>query len=352
MDAIDIIAKRFPSLKEGGSIGGVHDELSLEDRIAVPDILLYAYKSVLGFKCIIRPMEKIAWFVSATLNNVSFFVIYEKFGLYIYIDGNNQNSDTIKEIIKLQSVLYNLAKKQLQKKQELLYEEGSFTVGNRYRLLSMEYEFFRDRAFQAYNEEKFDLPLNPETSFYSKASIFSFFCLIEHTLILLFPFLSSGVSIQKFMKARWSEKWRDIFIDSDIYARKAFNSIKKVSDAFRNPMAHGEVNRDGADFFYHIDGFGAMPFCDSYDDVLRISGFTSMTKNQFVNVCNELDNAETNLKESSAKVAFRFLDSGLPIAFDTASRDRYLIAMQSDENMDIFIKNEVHLQDLYSNMDW
>ncbi|MCH7484923.1 MAG: hypothetical protein IIA90_07225, partial [Chloroflexi bacterium] len=195
-----------------------------------------------------------------------------------------------------------------------------------------------------------------EGFFFGSAAIDAYFSWLEHVLVLALPF--AGYDPEKddlvqFIGHSWSAKLKKVWdLSVDKRAAKLYEKLVLIKEKFRNSLAHGGFEKRGETLAVHIQGVGAVParlsrFKDSIDH-----GLFPLKEVSFREVCDFLDDVDAHLREGPTAGAMMFIESGLDVAFDEESRDRYTKAMQSDADLENLIEGLSRLEDIEVNMDW
>ena len=341
------------------------------DNIPLPGILHFAYCDILGFPAS-GPEEKVAWVIKGNVFGVNFQIAFLKFGPRLFIEAPC-SQDVIGEICSMQIGLYRETKRFLRNMQDLMMQKGNFTVENNLPKLHSEYMYFRQTALEEYEKEppkpkpvKFDDdgraiaynldPFRPLRigGYLAKASIISYFSWIEHLLVLLYPLTQSYQSeeMEVFLGKTWREKWGMVFSHEDRKAQKALSILNLLAKNYRNPLAHGGIKRGGEFLAFHLSGAGAVPFLEDDDNLGAEITIAQISEERFKKIISQQDETICLIRQSRLALAWEYVASGLNVAGDVNSHNKYLVAQKSDDAMEEFIAYTSYMEDKYANMDF
>ena len=254
-------------------------------------------------------------------------------------------------------------------------ENGHVTIANKYHILNDMYLYFRNSAKKAFQrptpESKiisYDKNRNPtgwrcditknkrEGFFNTTAMVDSFFSRLEHLLILLLPFRDYNHkkdSLIGLIDADWGRKYKRIFdVNDDKKAKHYYDRLISIKEKFRNTLSHGFFEKNGASLFFHMEGLGAIPcHLSSFTKSIHYS-FYPIEYESFKEICQEFDRFDRYLRDDIAAFGFKYIESGLNIAFDNRSIIDYKNAMNSEATFNDYIDKMSDLTNNAANMDW
>lgn len=365
-------AMKYPSLRPNNddfdeSIdGGIR-----YSNLPLPGVLRFAYCNVLGFHAE-GPWEKIAWVIHGEAFGRKFRISFRKFGPRLSIEAPC-DEDIVNQIKVMQIGLYKETIRYLRTLRDSMMDAGDFTIENKSLTLQSEYSFFRNHAFEAYRSNPPEatpiqcngednppiLVFNPflpkqKGGYLAKAALSSFASWIEHILVLLYPFSEDyqANEIKPFLKKTWGDKWKMIFSSEDEQAQRALNILKELAETYRNPFIHGSIKRGGESFAFHVPGAGAVTFLEDTERLEAENALAQISEECFKEIIRKQEEAIRLISESGLRLAWRYVSSGLNVACDQKSREKYLAAQESEAAMNLFIEQTAYLEDRYANMDF
>ncbi len=340
--------------------------------------------------------EKVAWEIPVLFQGQSLLLRHQKFGFQILCLGSNPPNEALVQralntINKAIPFIEKLAEPLLRQK----INEGRMTLNNDFYNLYDRYSFFRswyierrsestgasvkplpletpaDTAplrsegdFNFYSEssvslEAFNAKIRAmqESSHYAVAAIDAFFSLLEHILVLLAAFLDElpvKPSITQFIGFNWDEKFMLVFDTKNGTKAKFYcDQLRIFKERYRNFFAHGNLQKGGGSILVHVDAVGAIPFTLTRFDNPFHPLFRHLEVAEVDEVFRFFDSVEDFIENApESRHGYKFIRTGLSVAFDAQSREQYKSAMGSDSEFDSFIDRQIYFADQAINMDW
>lgn len=328
--------------------------------------------------------EKVAWTIPIKFKGTPFILTHRKFGFRIISTYESE------EIKRLGIEAMTLIKKAIPYA-ETLFEpfvkeqvnKGKITLDNQFQAIKSRYFFFRKKATSEFKKAKTN-KVKPETkkkeiggilteiisthnsslkhwaagNNYATAMLDSYFCLIEHTFVLLLPFLKhinvEQINLEEFIGENWKQKLKKVIpLTGDKEALQLFERLDKIKEELRNPLTHGYFLKDGNSFYVHTPNLGAIPMTLTNRNNHFHYGFYSIHNINFENICKCFDDFDKFLRARKAtKFGMLYIEKGLGIAFDDESSKMYQAAMTKVNHFNEFIWYEMMQEDNAANMDW
>lgn len=354
--------------------GEGHVELSQEDAAALPAYGVFLALVRVGGFPYAGHSEKIKWSIPVTFKGSSFVLTHLKFGFRVY-PAPGVNPSVTNELIKRLRHAVSLVDGLIQPFAAEQVTSGNITIGNRYGLFRRMYVFLRERAEEAYKSSPpppeairtadgrivgwRSQPFRPafEGFFLGAPALDAYFSALEHLLILLLPFAgfkTAQDNLVEFVLSSWAAKYKRIVeISADSTGAQIFHALRRVRRDLRNPVFHGGVDESAKHILhFHVPGLGAVPLSVSrYRHSIHYS-LIPMETESFEEVCRTLDQADDYLRNGPMRLAVKYAESGLDVAFDKSTLLEYASGMQSDEAMEEYIEGKSREIDRATNMDW
>ena len=347
-------------------------QVKIEKAAPPPYIVFLIFVHFLGFRHWGRS-EKVAWDIPVLFAAQPLLLRHQKFGFQILCPSDNVPDDRIVQraltaINKAIPLVAKLVEPILRQKLEC----GEMTLYNDFHHLRDRYWFFRSQCVERKDESEGPMtkPLSwkdgvhninvkirelQESSHYAVAAIDAYFSLLEHILVLLAAFLDEPpVNMVEFIGSMWDRKFRSIFdVKNGSITKRYFDELKLNKERYRNFFAHGNFRKEGGSILVHVKRVGAIPFTlTKFDNPfdLPFHHLDLLSVNKLFKFFDSFDSFMGTAKES--KYGYRFIGSGLPVAFDPQSRAEYKAAMESDAAFDALIHRHFYFADQAVNMDW
>jgi hypothetical protein len=298
-----------------------------KEEIPVPNFVKYLFRDVMGFQWG-QHFEKIHWNIIFAYKDIDIGISLEKFGMRIYGIKKEESHEIIRLINKAikyleKHILPNYVKTQ--------FEHNNIMISNHFNDLSHMYNYFRENANTIFNKEKNlsnslakninDYSNKNHKGYYNSfAMIEAYFSRFEHFLVFcLFFNTDRSLNIKQFTKKNFSDKLKFIFPTSTKNNEKYYQKIQNIKEKYRNTFSHGMFSKAGEPFFIECSSIGNFPITlTQYKDSPHFN-FTPIQKFQYDEIIKELDGIDEWLTSESAKFAWAYAKSGLPLGFSELS---------------------------------
>ena len=344
-------------------------------RLPLPSTVFISLVGIAGFKHWGKS-EKILWEIPIKYKSFPFLLSHRKFGFRVHCRKSEcPPPDLAEEMIEQLNKAIVVADKLAQPLVRQQVKTGNITVANQYVKLDMMYGFFRKKAKQAFSRRapkpriikrdesgepagSLHDPMKPDREgfYYTIAMLDAFFSRLEHLLILVLPFVGFDCSeedLPTMMSANWTAKYKRVFdLASDLKAKTIFDELKFVKERYRNAIAHGYFEKEGASLFFHFGGFYSVPVTlSNFRDSIQYS-FLPITHKSYQDICALLDKVDAFLRSGPARYGALYAESGLDVAFDAGSVSRYHLSAESDRSFNEFLEFMAYADAVQTNMDW
>lgn len=347
-----------------------------EDRIHEPWMVFLIFVVLKKYNYYGRS-EKIAWEIPVSYKNIEILLTHRKFGFDILY--GNDSADVDEQVIfaykKIKSV-FNLASSLLQPYTLSLFGENKFTIENTSQKIYNRYMFFKHQAKRAINyvdksknikktyvdwdegklisEKQYKHKQN--AFYYCAAMVDAFFSYIENVFILLIPFidLDCKIDIPVIIHQNWSDKIKSLIdLNKNDELKTVYETLINIKEQFRNPITHGNFQKDDSNFQIHFPNLGAIPLeLTSINKKIKFS-FIQFNKSTFAEIAKCFDAFEECLKTNNqTKYAYHYIVNQLPVFFDSESRQAYHGNMESWEIWNSYLDYLANSIDNSANMDW
>jgi hypothetical protein len=325
--------------------------------------------------------EKVAWEIPIKFKGTPFILTHRKFGFKIISTSDSDliTKKGLEAISQIQKAI-PLSEKIIEPLIKSKVNNGEITLNNEYTNISRRYSFFRENTEKEFAEintkqkptgQKSDKGLSAfvkahnksmkrlqKANYFMTAMLDSYFCLLEHTLVLLVPFLNNnklnGIDIETFIGYNWKEKYKTLFsLSTDNKALQLLERLDRIKEQLRNPLTHGYFLKNGHSFFVQMEQIGSIPMTLTKTNQQLKYFFGGIAPLTFKEVCKCFDDCDKFLYlHKQTKFGMQFIKSGLPVAFDKSSCDMYKSAMITRKYFDEFIDYIGRQHDDALNMDW
>jgi len=340
--------------------------------------------------------EKVAWEIPVLFQGQPLLLRHQKFGFQILCLGPKLPDEALVQralntINKAIPLTEKLAEPLLLQK----VNEGRMTLRNDFPNLYDRYSFFRSRYIERRSEsagasanpflletaadtipirfegesnfssessvslEAFNAKIRAmqESSHYAVAAIDAFFSLLEHILVLLAAFLDelpAKPSLAQFIGLNWDQKFMLVFdIKNGSKAKFFCDQLRIFKERYRNFFTHGNLQKGGGSILVHVDAVGAIPFTLTRFDNPFHPLFRHLECTELDEIFKFFDSVEDFIENApESRYGYKFIRTGLSVAFDVQSREQYKVAMGSDSEFDSFIDRHIYFADQAINMDW
>jgi hypothetical protein len=205
-----------------------------------------------------------------------------------------------------------------------------------------------------------------DAEFEAVGSLFAFFSLLEHLLVIGLAFTEYNPLQEPFggfLRLNWGEKFKRVVGLNDKDDKLIYDTLRLLADENRNPSAHGGVDRNVANVHVHLAGYGAVPTgvtstsqrpTYTFEPELPQSVFPFADYHFFggsVDGWEAVDEILAWMRSGPLADAFAYGESTLPVWFDSDSR-RELRASAAAGELTEFMERRSYMIDEASNMDW
>ena len=95
-----------------------------------------------------------------------------------------------------------------------------------------------------------------------------------------------------------------------------------------------------------------MPFLEDDDNLGAEITIAQISEERFKKIIAQQDETICLIRQSRLALAWEYVASGLNVAGDVNSHNKYLVAQKSDDAMEEFIAYTSYMEDKYANMDF
>ena len=262
--------------------------------------------------------------------------------------------------------------------------QGAFTVPNKFGYLHDMYAHLRSLSEATAAEAAVSKPehstyanggastsypgaaLARDAGFEAVGSLFAFFSLLEHLLVIGLAFTKYDPSQEPFgdfLRMNWGEKFKRVVGLKDKDDKLIYDILRLLADENRNPSAHGGVDRNVANVHVHLMGYGAVPTgvtstsqrpTYTFEPELPRSIFPFADYHILggsVDGWEAVDRVLAWMRTGPLADAFTYGESTLPVWFDGDSR-RELHAAAAAGELEEFMDRRSIMIDQAANMDW
>jgi hypothetical protein len=375
--------KKVPLAESTWTIKENRIKLPSNLRIYHPYIIFIIFVHLKNFKYFGRE-EKVAWTIPVKFKGHPFILTHRKFGFNII---SNEDGE---EITKIAHDAISCIKKATPYAETLiesvivqLVKKGNVTLENECRTIQSRYIFFRKKAEKEFkqaikNKDKFkkterkgkgmiasvtyfeDLSVKYRLAGnnYATAMLDSYFSLLEHVLVLLLPFVLhikfEEIDLNNFISLNWREKLKiTIELEKDANALILYERLSAIKEDLRNPLTHGYFLKDGNSLYVHMPQVGTIPMNLTKTENHLNYAFFAVHEANFDEIIKTFDEFYDYLKTNpSTMFGMKYIETGLPIAFDLSSRQGYKYSMTDIHHFDAFIRQQGMDYTNAMNMDW
>lgn len=205
-----------------------------------------------------------------------------------------------------------------------------------------------------------------DAEFEAVGSLFAFFSLLEHLLVIGLAFTEYDPLQEpfgEFLRMNWGEKFKQVVGLKAKDDKLIYDTLRLLADENRNPSAHGGVDRDVANVHAHLVGYGAVPTgvtstsqrpTYTFEPELPQSVFPFADYHFFGGSADgwkAVDEVLAWMRSGPLADPFTYGESTLPVWFDSDSR-RELRAAAAAGELEEFMDRRSFMIDRASNMDW
>jgi tetratricopeptide (TPR) repeat protein len=355
-------------------------ELPEKLQISHPYIVFIIFVSLKKYK-FFGKWEKVAWEIPIKFKGVPFILTHRKFGFRIISNYKSKkvNLLAIEAISNIHKAI-QFAEVLIEPEIRQQLQKGNVMLNNEYSNILNRYIFFRENAQNEYasiEETKKQASVNFNSGheitiksynellkkinagdYFMIGMLDTYYSLLEHTLVLLLPFLKdkkqSSLNLENFIAENWKNKYKIVFdLSKEKEALKLLERLNKIKEDYRNPLTHGYFQKNGNSFYVHMKNLGAIPITLTKSNKTLKYHFGSQGHYTFKEICNCFDDFDKFLIENAkTKFGMNYIKSGLSISFDVVSCKMYRSQMTSMKRFSKFINYMSDEQDNATNMDW
>jgi hypothetical protein len=262
----------------------------------------------------------------------------------------------------------------------LQLQQGNVTIANRIYYFDRRYQYFRQKADDAYRRAEKDrqrarskqgtdiggiappdiditlagMRRDQEGSFCSAAMMDAYFSLLEHKLTLMVAFNDfdpSNGELENFLGEQWGPKFKRVFdLAKDKRANGIYQKLVEVKERWRNPLAHGGFEKEWSSVYFHLPGVGPIPGrSPAYRNSAEFN-LHPVEPADHKTVCEIFDSVDQLFRSSHTKSAHEYISAGFDVAFDQESR-RYIKSNMAADDMESLIDYEDELRGRDGDMD-
>lgn len=341
------------------------------DRLPVPRLVQWAMTWALGAPDHGKD-EKRAWLTTFEYKGIPCSLGLYKFGMRLFVGIDTDDADTLAdEIVKRIDQAIRVAEGDiLTDFAEAQMQAGNVTVQNQYGTFHGLYWHFRDRLPDAESPDEVDdaehidrlvrrmnaaLARQSDHFYASVALVNAYFSLLEHLLVLLWPFVSyrPGVDdVESMIKSRWSDKFKTVFaVENDPDAKRVYDRLRNVAEEYRNTYAHGGFDKRRGALFVHFPG-GAIPASLSESRRRIRTSFFPIAEPDVDEILSVLDETDEWFKSGPAAYGMMFAESGIDVPFDSDSLSDLQQRMTTLDDFENHLRGLSRWLDDQTNMDW
>jgi len=366
LDGLTLV-DHFPSYMSFQTVGS---NLTRHQGLPLPWLVYMTLVEILGYQCYWRIWEKTLWTVPALYKGTYVLLEHGKFGLRVGVSGSCPEG-LVDDLLGQLSSCFSITRRVFAPVAAEKIRSGAVTLPNQWHSHRGRYNYFRERATEEFcSDPSQPIPfvtaaghsgstrdlLRPQRQgyYFASAALDAYFSALEHVLTLLGPFYGirpPAHDILDFCSLRWSSKYKKIFNFTDVpEAHRTYDALVHVKRSFRNPIAHGGVDREGHFMYVHFPKLGALPA--QLDLNQRVSLFP-IQQTTFEELCATLDSADKFLASGPTKNALRFIEGGFDVAFDASSLKLYDDVTAADEELlQEILDRHAYMVDRVINMEW
>ncbi len=355
----------------GAWSGGVAFSIAPED-LPVPRLVKWVLHDFVGAPDTGRD-EKLAWQLRFRFDNRPSAIAHQKFGLRLYLDPTDLeeggSAAVANEIVTMIRKATQVAATEVFRPfAEAQVRVGRVTVTNQYHRLRRMYEHFRAAAENPVVPEDDDLGegvlapqwnkmvrIEEQRFFNGVATVNAFFSLLEHTLVLVWPFVNyqpEKNDLEAFIGHRWTDKFKTVFdVAANGEAKRLYDELRDLAEEYRNTYSHGGFDKRRASFLVHLPG-GPVPAKLSDVRERQLFEFFPIPERSLAIITDVFDRTEAWLRIGPAGYGMRYAVSGYDLPFNKRSVRDYREAMASNDTFEEYLWRTGEIIDRMTNMDW
>lgn len=342
-----------------------------ETLFPVPELVLFVFRDLLGVDRY-GPWEKMRWGVNFLYGGRGFAFELRKFGLTLVHETAPEEvvRPLAQDLLDRTQRAVRVAESVLEAVARDSAEHGEVAVANLYGKLRSAYVFFRRKARDSFRapspgpildrrgREYWPFMQNErEGGYFASAMMDAYFSTLEHLAVIAFAFSDRDASqgrLLDFLGLSLSDKLRELLRPhQDAVARRHLEQLRELRETWRNPLAHGGIERGVGSLFFHIPGVGTVPA--RLTDVKNSIHFqyVPLAGDTFESVCRGFDHFDLFLsRRPPCRAALAWARSGLNVAFDPEYRAQYRAAAADRTALREFIQVMSRIADDHTNMDY
>lgn len=344
--------------------------ISTERRISEHDLpasnlIFLTFVYVAGYSYAGK-FEKVAWTIAFRYQDQPFAFSLQKFGLRLYYMGvETPPLELIRSMLSDLNDCIALTREIVKPFFLDQITAGNVTVVNAYKQFSEMYDFFRKHAEQAFSHKTciaqkkqvdqyaLSYQKHKEGGYFSLSMCDAYFSRLDHLMMLLLPFtvyVPGKMDLSNVINSSGMSKFRLIFaVEKDKQADNYLRAMIAIRERFRNPVAHGNFEKDGKSFFVHVPHLGAVPMPVGTGSSCSTS-IHKINEKSFQHICMLFDDVDKFI-QGKCRYGLKNAQAGLDVAFDNASVCGYR-AIDSDEVFDSYVECRNYQIDMAMDMDW
>lgn len=323
------------------------------------------------------PADKTLWEIHVEVEGVWCAVALRKFGLRVMVDADASDAEAVAATVvrRLRRALTVLERRELDDFAQRQFAASEVLMANQYGRLKGIYDVLRRQARDAFEKTPEDIRRELDeagdttlvagmlagmmgTGFAGTANavaaIGAWYSAFEHLLVLLAPFVGwepGRVPLPDLVAMSWRDKFKTLFdLSSTDGAHRYYTRLVETADAYRNPFAHGVLDKNAGLFYVAVPGYRAVPVTLSN---VRDAPHVALEWGEpetFEVLDRSFDDVEAWLRSDVARHGMMWAEGGLHVAFHAESRRRYADAIASgDEAFEELLIEISTLQDRLDN---
>jgi len=328
------------------------------------------------------------WAVPVRYRGRLYVIEHRKMGLGIFAPNldptarmsgtpSQQAEEDARAIAALLTTAVSIAEPYFKWRAEQAVSTSALNVVNRTDELFDRYVYFRDR-FRTFsgeaekrkaekNIEKMSLSdgavvssgsfpsfaLRREATWNAQAAIEAFFSWTEHVFIhlaILQSRLNSGNEVARLAESDWKTKFKAALDISEPQTKLHYDRLLDLRAQVRNFVAHGAFGKSGEAFSFH-SGAGATPVTLTNNQKHKFSLTGRQAFDERLAIA-DIESFLPHLWSESRAPAKHYVFSSLPSILTYVVDGTYARAMQSDDEMQLFVEHLTAEFDRAANMDW
>lgn len=313
------------------------------------------------------------WGVSFLYRGRGFAFELRKFGLTLVHEvGPDEDVRTVTEdLLDRTQRVVRMAENVLQAVAQDEARHGSVAVANLYGKLRGSYVFFRRKARESFRapppgpkrdrrgREFWPFMQNErEGAHFASAMMDTYFSTLEHLAVIAFAFSDREASegrLLDFLGLSLADKLKELLAPhQDAVARRQLEQLRELRETWRNPLAHGGIEKGVGSLFFHIPGIGMVPArLTGVKNSIHFHPVVTLVQETFERVCLGFDRFDLFLSRRSPwRAALAWARSGLNVAFGPEYRAKYRAAAADRAVLREFIEGMSRIADDHTNMDY